>query len=114
MVFYMDAEKSEPELPALSCPFGHPFVTLAKHHIADVVQVTLRPAACVDEDTQKVLLADEYYIVLRDVLSGKEKVSHQSFKWDELLSSDGPLHAFRELSAEEAWHLMDKLENPMT
>jgi hypothetical protein len=109
-VFYMDAEKSQPELPALSCSFGHPFVTITKHHIADVVQVTFRPAACVDELTHKVLHANDYYLVVRDVLSGKERVSHHTYKWDELLNPTGPLHAFGALSAEKAWKLMDTLD----
>ena len=113
-VFYMDAEKAEHELPALSCPVGHPFVQISKHHVANVVQVTLRPAACIDEATQKTLHANDYYIVLRDVLSGKEKVSHKAYKWDELLSPSGPLHKFGKTNAEKAWKLMDDLDKSGT
>jgi hypothetical protein len=107
-MFFRDEDAGEDPEDAV-CPFGHEAVMLFKHRLIDAVQVAIRPAArVVDSVKGQVGHEYEFFLVITDLHTGKEMMTHRTYWWADVKDL---ADRFRNLPAEKAWHLLEKLKD---
>lgn len=101
----------EPEPPAqASCPEGHSAVVLKRMPAADVVAVTIDPAARVaDEVTGQIIRERHYFITVASLVTDESRRSERTWTDREVLTVAQRLLG---RSTAQAWALMDALEAP--
>lgn len=93
-------------------PSGREAVTLVKERLLDVVQVAIRPAArIVDPVKGQIGYEYDFYLVVTDLHEDMERQSSKSFTWSQ---AKDLMDSFRNLTAEEAWRVLDRLDSDPT